>query len=36
MTCAPIVGQLVTMELLDQVSVDMFEPYRLARFSSRT
>jgi glycine/D-amino acid oxidase-like deaminating enzyme len=34
MTCAPIVGQLVAMELLDQVSVGMFEPYRLARFSS--
>lgn len=36
MTCAPIVGQLVTMELLDQVSVDMFEPYRLSRFSPKT
>lgn len=34
MTCAPIVGQLVAMELLDQVSVDMFEPYRLSRFKS--
>jgi len=34
MTCAPIVGQLVSMEVLDQVSVDMLEPYRLARFSA--
>jgi glycine/D-amino acid oxidase-like deaminating enzyme len=33
MTCAPAVGQLVSMEVLDQVSVDMLEPYRLARFS---
>jgi glycine/D-amino acid oxidase-like deaminating enzyme len=33
MTCAPIVGQLVSMEVLDQVSVDMLEPYRLSRFA---
>ena len=33
MTCAPIVGQLVSMEVLDQVSVDMLAPYRLSRFS---
>jgi glycine/D-amino acid oxidase-like deaminating enzyme len=33
MTCAPIVGQLMSMEVLDQVSVDMFAPYRLERFS---
>jgi glycine/D-amino acid oxidase-like deaminating enzyme len=33
MTCAPIVGQLVSMELLDQVSTDMLQPYRLARFA---
>ena len=33
MTCAPIAGQLVAMELLDQVNVDMLAPYRLARFT---
>lgn len=33
MTCAPIVGQLVAIELLDQVSVDMLAPYRLGRFA---
>jgi glycine/D-amino acid oxidase-like deaminating enzyme len=33
MTCAPIVGQLVAMEVLDQVKVDLLEPYRLSRFS---
>jgi len=33
MTCAPISGQLVAMEVLDQVNVDMFAPYRLARFA---
>lgn len=33
MTCAPVVGQLVSMEVLDQVSVDMLQPYRLSRFS---
>lgn len=33
MTCAPAVGQLVSMEVLDQVSMDMLEPYRLSRFA---
>lgn len=33
MTCGPIAGQLVTMEVLDQVSVDMLAPYRLSRFT---
>lgn len=33
MTCAPIVGQLLAMEILDQVSVDMLAPYRLSRFA---
>ena len=33
MTCAPIAGQLVSMEVLDQVNVDMLAPYRLSRFS---
>lgn len=33
MTCAPIVGQLVAMEILDQVNVDMLAPYRMARFA---
>jgi glycine/D-amino acid oxidase-like deaminating enzyme len=34
MTCSPAVGQLLSMEILDQVSVDMLQPYRLSRFSS--
>jgi len=33
MTCAPIAGQMVAMEVLDQVNVDMMAPYRLARFA---
>jgi glycine/D-amino acid oxidase-like deaminating enzyme len=33
MTCGPIAGQLVSMEVLDQVNVDMMAPYRLSRFS---
>jgi len=33
MTCAPIIGQLVSMEILDQVSVEMLTPYRLSRFA---
>jgi glycine/D-amino acid oxidase-like deaminating enzyme len=33
MTCAPISGQLLAMEVLDQVQVDMLAPYRLARFT---
>jgi glycine/D-amino acid oxidase-like deaminating enzyme len=33
MTCGPIAGQLVAMEVLDQVNVDMMAPYRLARFT---
>lgn len=33
MTCAPIVGQLAATEILDQVDVDMLQPYRAARFS---
>lgn len=32
MTCAPIVGQLASLEILDHVDVDMLEPYRPARF----
>jgi glycine/D-amino acid oxidase-like deaminating enzyme len=33
MTCAPIAGQLVSMEVLDQVNVGMLQYYRLARFA---
>jgi hypothetical protein len=33
MTCAPIVGQLAATEILDQVDVDLLQPYRAARFS---
>jgi len=33
MTCGPIAGQLVSMEVLDQVNVDMMAPYRLSRFA---
>jgi glycine/D-amino acid oxidase-like deaminating enzyme len=32
MTCAPIVGQLAAMEILDQAEVDLLEPFRAARF----
>lgn len=32
-TLAPLVGRLVSMELLDDVRVELFEPYRLERFS---
>ncbi|MGA3240866.1 MAG: FAD-binding oxidoreductase [Bryobacteraceae bacterium] len=34
MTCAPIVGQLAATEILDQVDVDLLQPYRAARFSA--
>jgi glycine/D-amino acid oxidase-like deaminating enzyme len=34
MTCAPIVGQLAAVEILDQVDVDLLTPYRAARFSA--
>jgi hypothetical protein len=34
MTCAPIVGQLAALEILDQVDVDLLSPYRAARFSA--
>jgi glycine/D-amino acid oxidase-like deaminating enzyme len=33
MTCAPIAGQMIAIEVLDQVQVDLFAPYRLARFA---
>jgi glycine/D-amino acid oxidase-like deaminating enzyme len=33
MTCAPIVGQLASLEILDQVDVDLLEPFRAGRFS---
>ncbi len=33
MTCAPIVGQLAALEILDQVDVDLLEPYRASRFN---
>jgi glycine/D-amino acid oxidase-like deaminating enzyme len=33
MTMGPIIGQLAAMEILDQVEVDLFAPYRLSRFS---
>jgi glycine/D-amino acid oxidase-like deaminating enzyme len=33
MTCAPIVGQLASMEILDQVDVDLLEPFRASRFA---
>jgi glycine/D-amino acid oxidase-like deaminating enzyme len=32
-TLAPLIGQLAAMEILDGVRVQMFEPYRLSRFS---
>jgi glycine/D-amino acid oxidase-like deaminating enzyme len=32
-TLAPLVGQLAAAEILDGVSVDLLEPYRLSRFS---
>lgn len=31
-TLASILGELVTREILDSVSVEMLEPYRLSRF----
>lgn len=31
-TLASILGELVTREILDGVSVEMLEPYRLSRF----
>ena len=34
MTCAPIVGQFAATEILDQVDVDLLQPYRAARFSA--
>jgi glycine/D-amino acid oxidase-like deaminating enzyme len=34
MTCAPIVGQLASLEILDQVEVDLLQPFRAARFPS--
>jgi glycine/D-amino acid oxidase-like deaminating enzyme len=33
MTCAPIVGQLASLEILDQADVDLLQPFRAARFS---
>lgn len=33
-TLSPAVGQLATLELLDQVDVEILRPYRLDRFSS--
>jgi len=33
MTCAPIVGQLVSEELLDGVDIDLLTPYRPSRFA---
>ena len=32
MTMAPIVGQLASLEILDQVTVDVLQPYRMERF----
>lgn len=32
MTCAPIVGQLASLEILDQAEVDLLAPFRAARF----
>jgi glycine/D-amino acid oxidase-like deaminating enzyme len=32
MTCAPIVGQLAALEILDQADVDLLAPFRAARF----
>jgi glycine/D-amino acid oxidase-like deaminating enzyme len=34
MTCAPIVGQLASIEILDRVDVDMLQPFRASRFST--
>lgn len=36
MTMAPIIGQLAATEILDGVAVDLFAPFRLARFNKRT
>jgi glycine/D-amino acid oxidase-like deaminating enzyme len=33
MTCAPIIGQLASLEILDQADVDLLQPFRAARFS---
>jgi glycine/D-amino acid oxidase-like deaminating enzyme len=32
MTCAPIVGQLASLEILDQADIDLLAPFRAARF----
>ena len=32
-TLSPAVGQLAAIELLDEVQVDLLEPYRLTRFA---
>jgi glycine/D-amino acid oxidase-like deaminating enzyme len=34
-TCAPIVGQLASLEILDQADVDLLQPFRAARVSLR-
>jgi glycine/D-amino acid oxidase-like deaminating enzyme len=34
MTCAPIVGQLASLEILDQADVDLLQPFRAGRFPS--
>ena len=32
-TLAPLIGRLAAQEILDDVRVDLLEPYRLERFS---
>ena len=36
MTMAPLIGQLVAAELKEQVSLDILDPYRPARFNKQT
>jgi hypothetical protein len=32
-TLAPVIGQFVSLEVLDRISVDVLQPYRPARFA---
>jgi glycine/D-amino acid oxidase-like deaminating enzyme len=34
MTLAPLVGQLAAIEILDEVRVEILEPYRISRFDA--
>ncbi len=35
-TLAPLIGEMSTMEIMDDVRIDWFEPYRLDRFNKST